>query len=171
MLVALECIVCAAIAVFFCCSIARLRRRNAQSWESLLARLRVDWSARELSDLCCPLEGRTAGPAEKWRRIRGARGLWALFQNAGVMMEIADYAIRNSDGADRELLANLRSDAMQTRLYVLKTTGAFACGLVEDSICAQALRAEAVFLEMELSMSEFLQAGAPDFAQGFSAAM
>ena len=26
------------------------RRRNAQSWESLLARLRPEWSARELSD-------------------------------------------------------------------------------------------------------------------------
>ena len=27
-----------------------MRRRNTQSWSSLLARLRPEWSARELSD-------------------------------------------------------------------------------------------------------------------------
>ena len=29
---------------------AGVRRRNNQTWDSLLARLRPDWSARELSD-------------------------------------------------------------------------------------------------------------------------
>jgi len=40
----------AAIALYLARWRMGFRRRNAQTWESLLARLRPDWSARELSD-------------------------------------------------------------------------------------------------------------------------
>jgi len=47
------------------------RRRNAQSWESLLARLRPEWSARELSDQFLWKEGLSATPEDAWQRMEG----------------------------------------------------------------------------------------------------
>jgi len=41
-----------------------VRRRNTQSWDSLLVRLRPDWSARELSDHFLWKEGSNATPEE-----------------------------------------------------------------------------------------------------------
>jgi len=55
-------------------------RRNAQSWESLIAKLRPDWSARGLSDHFLWKEGLDdATPEETWKRIQGAHGLWAMY--------------------------------------------------------------------------------------------
>ena len=52
------------------------RRRNAQSWDSLLARLRPDWSAGVTCKTFLSNEELNATPEEKWERIHGARGLW-----------------------------------------------------------------------------------------------
>src|ERR1700690_1831620 len=92
---------------------AGVHRRNTQSWESLLSRLRPDWSARELSDHFLWKEGLNSTPEETWTRIQGAHGLWAIYQNARVMLEMADYASRSCSSVDRELVETLRSDAMQ----------------------------------------------------------
>jgi hypothetical protein len=40
----------AVVAIYLARWRAGVRRRNAQSWEWLIARLRPDWSARALSD-------------------------------------------------------------------------------------------------------------------------
>src|SRR5271157_6302904 len=90
----------AVVALYLCRWRSGVRRRNAQSWESLLARLRPDWSARELSDHFLWKEGLDATPEETWKRIQGPLGLWAMYQNAGVMVEIADFAAKNSDSVD-----------------------------------------------------------------------
>jgi hypothetical protein len=92
-----------------------MHRRNAQSWESLIARLRPDLSAHELSEHFPRKEGLSATPDEKWRRIEGVRRLHAISQNSGVMLELADFASRYSDSVDPMLLQTLRSDAMQIR--------------------------------------------------------
>src|SRR5208337_1665465 len=91
------------------------KRRNAQSWDSLLACLRPDWSARELSDHFLWKEGLSATPEDACQRMEGPKGLWVMYQNARVMMEMAYYTSRNSDNVDRVLLETLRSDAMQIR--------------------------------------------------------
>src|ERR1700751_4883432 len=97
---------------------AGIRRRNSQSWDSLLARLGPEWSARELSDQFLWKEGLNATPDDAWQRMEGPKGLWVMFQNARVMMEMADFAARNSPDVDRVLLETLRSDAMQIRMCV-----------------------------------------------------
>src|ERR1700739_4166730 len=96
-----------------------VRRRNSQSWGSLMSRLRPDWSARELSDQFLWKEGLNASPEDTWTRMEGPRGLWVMYQNARVMLEMADYATRNCDTVDRVLVETLRSDAMQIRVCVL----------------------------------------------------
>ncbi|HUY80269.1 MAG TPA: hypothetical protein VMU92_00900 [Acidobacteriaceae bacterium] len=55
-----------------------------------------------------------------WPRIHGANGLWAMFVNAGVLMELADYAAAHGGDAIPELMIEeLRSDALHLRISVL----------------------------------------------------
>ena len=54
------------------------RRRNGKSWNSLLARLRPDWSASELSDHFLWKEGISATPEDAWQRMQGPKGLWVM---------------------------------------------------------------------------------------------
>jgi hypothetical protein len=149
---------------------ASVRRRNAQTWDSLLARLRPDWSVREWSDRCSSHEGSNATPEEKWKSVQGACGLWAMFENARVMLEMADYAARNSDTVDRQLLASLRSDAMQIRVCVLTALGKYAFTQVNESICANAFRAASAYAEMTARMTELLQVSAAGMVPDFVAA-
>ena len=51
------------------------RRRNSQTWDTLVARLRPDWSARELSDQFLWKEGLTSTPEDTWTRMQGPHGL------------------------------------------------------------------------------------------------
>src|SRR3569833_3290402 len=103
-----------------------VRRRNLQTWESLMARLRPDWSAREVSDQFLWKEGLTSTPEDTWTRMQGPHGLWVMYQNAKVMLEMADYAGRNSDTEDHKLVATQQSDTMQIRLCVLMALGQYA---------------------------------------------
>jgi hypothetical protein len=82
---------------------------NAQ----ILMLLPGDCSAQKLGDESIWNGGLSVTPGEKWQFVRGAYGLWAMSENAGVMMEMANYAAHGSDAIDRELLATLRADAMQ----------------------------------------------------------
>ena len=41
-----------------------IRRRNTQTWDTMLAKLRPDWSARELSDHFLWKEGLSATPED-----------------------------------------------------------------------------------------------------------
>jgi len=151
--------------------ITRARRRNAQTWGSLMARLRPDWNSRELSDPTLWADALKATPEEKWQRIEGARGLVAMFQNAGVMLEMADYATRNSDTVDRELLASLRSDAMQIRVSVLEALARYAFCQVNEGVCVNALRAASMYTGMTTRMAMLLQANAAGMVPNFVAAM
>src|SRR5271157_4213804 len=94
--------IAAIVAVAFCLGRWRsgIKRRNTQSWDSLLARLRPDLSARELSDHFLWKEGLSATPEDAWRPMEGPKGLWVMYQNARVMMEMAGYAARNSESLD-----------------------------------------------------------------------
>ena len=80
------------------------RRRNTQTWDSLLARLRTEWRAHELSDHFLWQEGLSATPEDAWQRMEGPKGLWVMYQNARVMLEMADYAAKNIEGVDRLLV-------------------------------------------------------------------
>jgi hypothetical protein len=54
-----------------------------------------------------------------WSRIDGANGLWAMYTNAGVLMQLADYATEHGQDVPEQLLEELRSDALQIRMAVL----------------------------------------------------
>ena len=147
------------------------RRRNAQSWNALLARLRPDWSARELSDHFLWKEGLNATPEDAWRRMEGPKGLWVMYQNARVMLEMADYAARNSQGVDRVLLETLRSDAMQIRVCVLMALAQYAFSQASEGVRVNAFRAATMYTGMAARMTQLLQDHAAVIVPDFVAAM
>ncbi len=150
---------------------AAQRRRNAQSWESIVAQLRPDWNAGAAGDPSF-WDNETNGTwEEKWQSIHGAHGLWAMHENARVMLELGDYAARNSDTVDRELLAALRSDALRIRVFVLNALVRYALSQVNESICANASRAAAMYADMAARTAELLQGNLGQMAPSYVAAM
>ena len=148
-----------------------VRRRNAQSWDSLMARLRPDWSARDLSEQFLWKEGLNATPEDAWHRMDGPKGLWAMYQNAQVMIEMADFAARNSENADRLLIETLRSDAMQIRLCVLMALGQYALSQATEGVKVNAFRAANLYSSMAARMTTLLQDHAAVVLPDFVAAM
>jgi hypothetical protein len=57
-------------------------------------------------------------PWKRWRSTQSA-GLWSMYSNAGVMLEIADFVDQKYKGVDQEALGALRDDAMQIRAFAL----------------------------------------------------
>jgi uncharacterized membrane protein len=149
----------------------RVRRRNAQSWDSLLARLQPDWSERALSDQSLWKEVLSATTEDVWQRMKGPKGLCVIYQNAGVMLEMADYAARNCGSVDRKLLASLVRDAMHIRVYVLIALGQYAFSQVNENICANAFHAASIYVEMAARTTQLLQDQASAIVPDFVAAM
>lgn len=148
-----------------------VRRRNSQSWESLMSRLRPDWSARELSDQFLWKEGLSASPEETWTRMEGPHGLWVMYQNAKVMLEMADFATRHCEIVDRVLVETLRSDAMQIRVCVLMALGQYAFSHASEGVRVNAFRAASMYTGMAARMTQLLQESAAVLVPDFVAAM
>ena len=153
---------------------AGLRRRNTQNWDSLVARLQPDWSARELSVHFLSKEGLNTAPGETWERMHGFRGIRAMYHNAGVMLEMADYAARNSelsDSNDQVLLETLRDDAMQIRTEALIVLAHCAFNGASESVRSNAFHVASMYTGMAARMAQLLQMHAPDMLPDFVAAM
>ena len=148
-----------------------VRRRNAQSWESLLAKLRLDWSARELSDHFLWKEGLSTTPEEAWKRMEGPKGLWVIYQNARVMLEMADYAAKHCEGVDRLLVETLHSDAMQIRVCVLTALAQYAFTQASEGVRVNAFRAASMYTGMAARTTQLLQEHAAILVPDFVAAM
>src|ERR1700734_4356274 len=150
---------------------AGVKARNSQTWESLLARLRPDWSARELSDQFLWKEGLSATSEDAWERMEGPKGLWVMYQNARTMLEMADFAARNSDTVDRLLLETLRSDAMQIRVCVLMALAQYGFSKASEGVRINAFRAATMYTGMAARMTQLLQENAAIVVPDFVAAM
>jgi len=147
------------------------RRRNSQTWETLLARLRPEWSARELSEQFLWKESLSVTPEDAWQRMEGPRGLWVMYQNARVMLQIADYVAKNCDGVNRLLIETLRSDAMQIRVCVLMALSQYAFTQAGEGVRVNAYRAAAMYTGMAARMTQLLQDYAAGMVPDFVAAM
>lgn len=161
----------AAVAYYLCRWRGDVRRRNAQTWDTLLAELRPDWSARELSDRFLWQEGVSTPPEDAWKRMEGPKGLWVMFQNAGVMMKMADYAAKHCEGVDQVLVSTLHSDAMQVRVCVLAALAQYACMQGTESVRVNAFRAATMYTAMAARTTQLLQTYAAGMIPDFVAAM
>ncbi|HEY6851358.1 MAG TPA: hypothetical protein VI320_34745 [Terracidiphilus sp.] len=170
-LIALQVALVSGLAVYLFRWHSGVRRRNAQTWDSLLARLRLDWSARELSDQFLWKEGLNATPEDAWQRMEGPKGLWVMYQNARTMLEMADYAAKNSPAVDRLLLETLRSDAMQIRVCVVMALAQYGFSKASEGVRVNAFRAATMYTGMAARMTQLLQENNPMMVPDFVAAM
>jgi hypothetical protein len=161
----------ALVAIFLGYCRASQRRRNSASWESLTARLQSGWSARGLSEHFLWKEGLSSTPEETWEHIKGSQGLWAIYRNAGVMQEMANFAARNSDSVDHVLLQTLRSDAAQIRICVLTTLAQCAFNQASEGVRLNAFRAASMYTGMAARMTQLIQDNAAMALPDFVAAM
>jgi hypothetical protein len=161
----------ASVALYFGYLRAALHRRNRQSWDSLIARLRPDWSARELSDHFLWKEGLNATPEEIWNRLPGVRGLWAMYQNAGIMLEMADFAARHCANIDQSLIETLRSDASQIRICAVTTLIQYGLNQTSEIVRINAFHAASMYTGMAARMTQLLQDNAATALPDFVAAM
>jgi hypothetical protein len=148
-----------------------VKRRNQRSWSSLIADLRSDWSARELSERFLWREGLDATPDDVWQRMGGVQGLCVMYRNARVMNEIADYAANKCQDVDRLLIENLRSDAIQIRLCVLLALCEYAFKRASEGVRINAYRAAAHYTSMAARTTQLLQNYAAIAVPDFVAAM
>jgi hypothetical protein len=152
-----------------------IRRRQALAWEMLASNLspkmQRNLPGQELGQQSNRTEEWNATPEEQWRSINGAHGLWAMYEDARVMLDMANYAARNSDTVDKELLASLRSDAVQIRISVLLALSKYACSQVNESTCANVARAAATYAAMMDHMAQLLQANNGALVTGLASTM
>lgn len=152
---------------------AQTRRRTAD-WNSIAARFRSnsEFGFAEISDRYLYSSGIQATPEDIWPRIHGADGLWAMFINAGVLMELADYAATHGGEAIPELLIEeLRSDALQLRLAVLVAMTRYAFSRSGVSASVNAHRAACAYSAMLAHMTTLFQEHSALFFPRFLEAM
>jgi hypothetical protein len=97
-------------------------RRRSESWDDIVSKLRPnDWGYENVAEQYLYSDQINATPEDVWDRISGARGLWAMYCNAAVLVRLADYAAEhgNEHGIPEELLESIRTDAFHIRISVL----------------------------------------------------
>jgi hypothetical protein len=94
-------------AAYLTASAVMLHRRNQLSWESLSSRLHPAWSS--------------GGYAPLVVNASDCSTRWSAFRDAGVLVQMADFADRNGSAIDPSLLASLRADAIRMRFGVLNS--------------------------------------------------
>ena len=167
----LQIAIVSALVIYFGKWRRNMRRRNSQSWDTLLCQLRSDWSARELSEQFLWKDQLNATPDDAWQRMEGPKGLWVMFQNAKVMMEMADFAAKHNEAVDKVLIETLRSDAMQIRVCVLMGLAQYAFSQASEGVRVNAFRAASMYTAMAARLTQLLQDHAAVILPDFVAAM
>jgi len=130
MAVLVQVAVCGALLAYLWQCRAYMHRRNRTIWESLASKLR-SFSAAGGHLPSTKAETLPESVKESRQTSRDYRSLWMHFNRARVVLEMADFAERNSapgpDFIDPVLLASVRSDAMQIRISTL--AGLAKCAL------------------------------------------
>ncbi len=133
-------------------------KRRSRTWDDIVGRLRAnDWGFDAIADRYLFKGGISATPQNIWSRIDGARGLWAMYTNAPLLVQLADYAAEHGNDPDEELLEGLRSDAFQIRLCVLVALGKYALSRSTVGASVNAHRAAAIYSEMLARLTVLFQ--------------
>jgi hypothetical protein len=103
--------------------------------------------------------------------MEGPKGLWVMFQNAKVMMEMADFAAKQNEAVDKVLIETLRSDAMQIRVCVVMGLAQYAFSQASEGVRVNAFRAASIYTSMAARMTQLLQDHAAVVLPDFVAAM
>ena len=133
-------------------------KRRARSWNQIISQLHGnDWGIEEISERFLYKSEVQVTPQDVWQRIHGCKGLWAMYKNAPVLVQLADYAAEHGGNVDRELLEGLRSDAFQIRLSVLLALGQYVYSATSLGASVNAHRAVSTYSEMLVRITAYIQ--------------
>ncbi len=133
-------------------------QRRAKSWSGLIGQLQGnDWGIEEISDRFLYKSEVQVTPDDVWQRIQGSKGLWAMYKNSPVLVQLADYAAEHGEGVDQEMLDGLRRDAFQIRLHVLAALSQYLLSASSEGAAVNAHRAVATYSTMLVSLTTFIQ--------------
>lgn len=139
---------------------AQAIKRRTADWETIVTRLRSnqEFGFADLAERYLYSPNIQATSADVWTRIHGADGLWAMFTNAGVLMQLADYAAEHGGGqAPEQLIEELRSDALQLRIAVLVALSRYAFSRSAVAASVNAHRAACAYGSMLAHMTTYFQ--------------
>jgi hypothetical protein len=148
-------------------------QRKAADWNSIIARFRSnsEFHFDEVAERYLYSDGIKVTPRDIWSSIDGANGLWAMFTNAGVLMELADYATEHGQDIPEELIEELRSDALQIRVAVLIALTKYAFSRSGVAASVNAHRAASAYSAMLAHMTTLFQEHSAIFFPRFLEAM
>ena len=138
----------------------RQSKRRSESWDDIVAKLRPnDWGYESVAQRYLYSDQVSATPEDIWNRISGAKGLWAMYSNAPVLVQLADYAAENGDGTQvpEELLKSIRSDAFHIRMCVLKALAEHVSSRSSVAARVSAHRATVAYTAMLARMTATFQ--------------
>ena len=136
-------------------------KRKHRSWDQIVAALRAnDWGLDDVSERYLYRGGIKATTSDIWGRIDGARGLWAMYTNAPLLVQLADYAAEHGTDPDEALLEGLHSDAFQIRLCVLMALAKYAMSRSTVGASVNAHRATTLYSEMLARLTTLFQESA-----------
>ena len=133
-------------------------RRRAKSWNAIISQLRCnDWGIEEISERFLYKSEVQVTPKDVWQRINGCKGLWAMYKNSPILVQLADYAAEHGDGVNVEMLEGLRSDAFQIRLCVMLALAQYVLSASSVGASVNAHRAVATYSTMMVNLTSFIQ--------------
>jgi hypothetical protein len=133
-------------------------KRRARTWDGIISQLRCnDWGIEEITERFLYKSEVQVTAKDVWQRIQGCKGLWAMYKNCPVLVQLADYAAEHGDGVDEVMLESLRSDAFQIRLCVLLALGQYLFSASSVGASVNAHRAVATYSAMMVSLTAFIQ--------------
>jgi hypothetical protein len=133
-------------------------RRRAKSWNAIISQLRCnDWGIEEISERFLYKSEVQVTPKDVWQRINGCKGLWAMYKNSPILVQLADYAAEHGDGVNVEMLEGLRSDAFQIRLCVMLALAQYVLSASSVGASVNAHRAVATYSTLMVNLTAFIQ--------------
>ena len=133
-------------------------KRRAKSWEGIVSQLRCnDWGIEEISERFLYKSEVQVTPKDVWQRINGCKGLWAMYKNSPILVQLADYAAEHGDSVNVEMLEGLRSDAFQIRLCVMLALAQYVLSASSVGASVNAHRAVATYSTLMVNLTAFIQ--------------
>ncbi len=133
-------------------------RRRANSWNGIISQLCCnDWGIEEISERFLYKSEVQVTTENVWQRIQGCKGLWAMYKNCPVLIQLADYAAEHGEGVDQEMLDGLRSDAFQIRMYVMMALAQYVLSASSAGASFNAHRAVSTYSAMMVRLTAFIQ--------------
>lgn len=147
------------------------RRRRSAAWDNLAAHLEPRGIAGKLDPPRHWNEELYGISEGQLRSISEMQRLWAMYDSAEAMLEMADYAASCDANVDLDSVAALRRDAFQIRVLVAFAVSKYACSQVSESTNAVASRAAAYYADMVQRTAELAQSNCTVLAPGLASSI